>query len=127
MMVELLLILPVLTLMYVYLLESWKFVYQQHQINNLANFTINYWAKNDAPDCSDVESWLVSDVMTPIANANNLDLNQISISTTYPNLCNCAGSKLELTLTSSSTLFKYFTNPTTYSVAIKEGDLGENC
>lgn len=116
-------------LVLIFFVGVWQFVYSQHVLNQVANYSMNYWAKNTAPDCNDLETWLTTNAIEPALAHFNFDSSQITINASYPALCNCAGSTLTLTLTLNKSFLANWNpiNPISHSIAIKEGDFGENC
>lgn len=116
-------------LVLIFFVGAWQFVYSQQVLNQVATYSINYWAKNTAPDCNDVASWLATNAVDPAFAHFNFDASQVTLSTNYQALCNCSGSTISLTLDLNKTFLSHW-NPITanaYAIAIKEGDHGANC
>lgn len=127
--VESVMVLIIVFIIFLFFFEAWLYVYSQQVLNNVANYTVDYWSMNTVDSCSDVEGWLATNVVEPTLQGFNVDPANVTFTATYPTLCNCAGSTLTIHLTLNRNFFSHWGAITSdaYAIAIKQGDVGENC
>ena len=127
--IEAMLVIPTVLLILIFFIEMISFFATKNKLEQIANYTINYWAKNTVTDCNDVDGWLATNALEPALTHYNMDPASVSLTTDHPIMCNCAGGTIALTLTSNNGFFANYSiiTPSAYAIAIKEGNYGENC
>jgi len=127
--VESLMVLIVIFVVFLFFFEAWLYVYSQQVLNNVANYSVDYWSMHNVDSCSDVEGWLATNVIEPTLQGFNVDPANVTFTATYPTLCNCSGSTLTLQLTLKRSFFSRWTPITSkaFAIATKQGDVGANC
>lgn len=121
--VEVALTLPIFSIMLMCLFESWKFVYIQNSLNQVVNYSVTYWAKNDLGPCADAPAALEQTVIIPMINKFGLKRENISL--VFDNSLNCEtpGEKISLYAEMNNWTLESWglLAPKAYAIAIKEG------
>ena len=128
---EALLIFPIFIILLLFVAETFKYVYLQNTLTQVANYSISYWSKNAPKSCTNISDWLSNSVVGPTLKNYGIEPSSIIISANGTGKCNCPGNTISLYLKHNT---KFFSNimsktisPSAYAIAIIEGDISESC